>query len=185
MDDKRIIALYENRDQRAITETAHKYGAYCRAIAMDILAAPEDAEECVNDTWMAAWQSIPPQVPVTLRTFLGRITRNLSISRYRANHAGKRYQGMELLLSELEECIPAPTGVEEAMDERQLSLLISDWLESLRGDERTVFVRRYWYGDGVKNLASVWGCSPNAMSQRLSRLREELKKYLEQEGVYL
>lgn len=185
MEDRKIIELYCLRDEQAIAQTDQKYGPYCRAIALNVLSVPEDAEECVNDTWHAAWRRIPPEIPMALGAFLGRITRNLSISRFRANRAQKRYRGMEVLLSELEECVPAPAGVEQLCDERELSRLISDWLDSLSEDDCALFVRRYWYGDAVKNLAERWGGTANAMAQRMHRLRRELKAFLEQEGVAL
>ena len=112
MEDQGIIRLYFNRDQEAIRQTDRKYGRQCRRTARNILAIPEDAEECVNDTYLAAWNTIPPERPRTLGAYLGRIIRNLSISRYRANHAQKRYAGLEAMLSELEECVPGRADVE-------------------------------------------------------------------------
>ncbi len=185
MDDPKIIELYYQRSEQAIRETDAKYGAYCRSIALNILSVWEDAEECVNDTWHAAWNRMPPDLPRCLRAFLGRITRNLSISRFRANHAQKRYQGMEVLLSELDDCVPDGGSVEQAADARALSALICGWLDSLGEDDCTLFVRRYWHGDAVKDLARKWGCTAGQMAQRMLRLRRELKAYLEQEGVAL
>lgn len=183
MEDLGIIDLYHARDERAIAESERKYGAFCRAVAMNLLRVREDAEECVNDTWHAAWNRMPPDRPQSLKAFLGRITRNLSVSRFRADHARKRYDGMEILLSELDECVPDLHGVEEAADARALAWTISRWLENLPADDSTLFLRRYWYGDAVKTLAAQWGCTPNKMAQRMFALRRELKGYLEKEGV--
>ncbi len=183
MDDPRIIELYFQRDERAIAETDVKYGPYCRSIARNILSVREDAEECVNDTWHAAWNRMPPDRPQCLSAFLGRITRNLSISRFRSNRARKRYNGVEVLLSELDECVPDGRDVEQMADEHTLSGLISGWLDGLSDDDCALFVRRYWHGDAVKDLARHWGCTANQMAQRMLRLRRELRGFLESEGV--
>lgn len=185
MDDLAIIQLYHDRDQSAIAESDRKYGGMCRAIAGNILSVREDAEECVNDTWHAAWNTMPPERPRSLGAFLGRITRNLSISRWRRCHAQKRYGGMEVMLSELSDCVPAPDNVERYMDRKQLSEAISRWLDALEEGDRTLFLRRYWYGQPVQALARERGERPNALSQRLRRLRLSLKASLETEGVSL
>ena len=185
MDDNRIIELYHRRDEQAIAESESKYGPQCRRIALNILTIPEDAEECVNDTWHAAWNRMPPNWPGSLGAFLGRITRNLSISRFRANRAKKRYSALEVLLSELDDCVPAQTGVEQEIDRRELTGLIDRWLDSLEEDERTLFVRRYWYGDALRDLADECGCTPNRLAQRMLRLRRNLSAFLEAEGVTL
>ena len=185
MDDQQIVALYHQRDERAIEETGRKYGSFCHRIAMNILSVPEDAEECVNDTWHAAWTRMPPDLPQFLGAFLGRITRNLSISRFRANRAKKRYHGLEIMLSELDDCVPSSQNVESAIDQRQLSEFISAWLDSLPAEERALFVRRYWHGDEVRALAAECACTPNQMAQRMLKLRRSLKAFLEAEGVVL
>lgn len=185
MDDGRIIELYHRRDERAIRESSRKYGLLCRRIALNILGIQEDAEECVNDTWYAAWKRMPPDRPRALGAFLGRITRNLSISRWRACHAKKRYSGTEILLSELDDCIPASDDVEHAAERRELAGLLNSWLDSLPKEDCMLFVRRYWYGDAANALAEEMGCTPNQMAQRMMRLRRKLKVFLEQEGVCL
>lgn len=182
MEDTAIIALYWSRDEAAIAETDKKYGPYCRAIAQNILTIREDAEECVSDSYHRAWNAMPPQRPDSLPPFLGRIVRNLSISRWRRERAQKRYAGLESLLSGLEECLPDPKGVEEAVEGRELTHRIEVWLESLPQDDRAVFLRRYWYGQEVQAMARAWGVSPNQMAKRLQRLRKSLKRDLEQEG---
>lgn len=185
MEDQQIIALYHGRDESAIAETDRKYGFFCRTIAMNILSVREDAEECVNDTWHAAWTKMPPELPRSLKAFLGRITRNLSISRFRASHAQKRYNGLELMLSELEECVPSSASVEKVVEQKELGGFISDWLETLPEDDRILFIRRYWYGDAAKMLAAERKCSENQIVQRMRWLRGRLKTYLETRGVIL
>ena len=185
MEDAAILDLYNRRCEQAISETADKYGAYCGAVARNILTVPEDAEECLSDTWLAAWNDIPPSRPASLKAYLGRLTRNLAITRWRYTHAQKRCSGLEVLLSELEDCLPARGGVEESLEQRELSCLLSAWLDSLPADDRRLFVRRYWYGVAVKDLAREAGLRDNLMAQRLFRLRRGLKKRLEQEGVIL
>ena len=185
MEDRKIIALYHGRDEAAITETERKYGPFCCRIALNILAVREDAEECVNDTWYAAWERMPPEEPVSLRAFLGRITRNLAVSRFRASRAQKRYSGLELLLSELEECVPSDVSVERTLEGKELGDAISDWLETLREDDRELFVRRYWYGDTVKTLAAERNCGERQAAQRMYWLRGRLKTHLESKGVGL
>lgn len=185
MEDKQIIALYFQRNETAITETAKKYGTFCHKIAMNILSVHEDAEECVNDTYHSVWNQIPPVNPCSFRAFLGRITRNLSISRFRSMHAKKRYHGIELMLSELEECIPSSSNVELVIETQELSMYLSDWLHAQTDDDAMLFVRRYWYGDSVQNLAEKSGTTPAKMAQTMLRLRKSLKSYLEQKGVTL
>lgn len=184
MTDEQIIRLYFDRDQAAIAETDRKYGSYCYSIASNLLGR-EDSEECVNDTYHAAWTHIPPEVPQSLKAFLGRIVRNLSISRFRRSHAQKRSSGTDVLLSELEDCLPTPQTVETEADSRALSRLISSWLATLSGDDRALFVLRYWHGSAVQDLAEKCGCTPNAVSLRIRRLRKNLKHYLEAKGVSL
>lgn len=185
MEDKTILDLYVRRSERAIAETAAKYGPYCGAVAENILSCPEDTEEILNDTWLAAWNDIPPSKPACLRAYLGRITRNLALSRFRFYRTKKRYAGMETLLSELEECLPGPDSVERALDRRELARVLRDWTDSLEPEERQLFVRRYWHGVPVNCLAREAGVTQNAMAQRLLRLRRSLKARLEQEGVEL
>lgn len=182
MEDLQIIALFEGRDEAALAETEQKYGAYCRRIAGNLLGF-EDAEECVSDAWLTAWRRIPPAKPQSLGAFLGKITRTLAISRWRKLHAQKRDAGLTLLLSELEDCLPDPKGVEEAVETRELARLLSHWLRSLPETERVLFLRRYWYGTALTELAREAGCTENQMAQRMRRLRKKLRSTLEQEGI--
>lgn len=184
MEDEEIVRLYYARDERAIRLTERKYGSFCHRLAGSLLSAREDAEECVNDTWLAAWRAIPPARPRSLRAFLGRIVRNLSISRWRAGQTQKRNGGLEVLLSELEDCLPDPDTVEQAAERAELGRAVSRWLRTLTAEDGRLFIRRYWYGDGVKDLAAELGRTPNQISQRLLKLRRELKIVLEK-GEYL
>lgn len=185
MDDKQIVDLYFARDEQAIAETEQKYGRFCLRISMNVLGVREDAEECVSDTYLSAWKQIPPTVPMSLKAFLGRIVRNLSISRFRSMRAKKRYSGMEVLLSELGDCVPSSENVEQAMEAKELSGYISEWLDSLSAEDCALFVRRYWFGDGVQDLAEKCGITAAQMAQRMLRLRKGLRTALEQKGVAL
>lgn len=184
MDDREIIELFWQRDQRAVAEASDKYGGYCRAIAGRILPSPEDAEECVNDALYRAWEAIPPQRPGSLSAFLGRLTRNLSLDRWRQDTARKRGGGQAALaLSELDECVPAPSGVEEELDVRLLADCVERFVRTLPDTQRRVFLRRYWYLCSVKEVAAQSGMSVSRTSSMLFRLRKSLKQYLEKEGI--
>lgn len=182
MDDMHIISLFRRRDELAITETRRKYGPYCNKIALNLLGSPEDAEECVSDALYAAWQQIPPLIPQSLRTFLGRITRNLSVSRYRSNKAKKRSCGMDDMLSELSDCLPDGSSLEDQVDSRALTAAITGWLDTLVPGDRELFVRRYWFCDGLSDIAAEMEETPQQLAQRTYRLRKSLKKRLEKEG---
>jgi RNA polymerase sigma-70 factor (ECF subfamily) len=185
MEDKKIIELYFARNESAIAETDRKYGGYCHRIALNLLHIREDAEECVNDTYLATWNRVPPENPRSLSAFLGRILRNIAISRFRRDHARKRFDGMELLLSELEDCIPSSSNVESTIEENELSEIISDWLEALPINDRALFIRRYYHGESIKALAKISGNDPTRLSSRLFILRKKLKQVLEEKGVCL
>lgn len=181
MDDIDIIELYHRRDESAIAETDRNHGAFCRTVSFNLLSSREDAEECVNDTWLAAWNSMPPERPASLRAFLGRIVRNISIGKFRKNRAQKRYSGIEVMLSELGECVPGDCA-EKEIERLELSGAISRWLSRLDRESRSLFVRRYWYGMQVQEIASERGESPNSVAKRMQKLRESLRRELEKEG---
>ncbi len=182
MDDAGIIELYFSRDENAIKETDKKYGVYCTTIAMGLLHLREDAQECVNDTYLSAWNQIPPFVPECLRTFLGRLTRNIAICRYRRNNAMKRRDSLDIPFSELEECLPSDRNVEQTFDAKQLGRYISEWLDGLAEQDRMIFVRRYWLGDKAVVLAKMTGMTESGMSRKLTILRNDLRKYLTKKG---
>jgi len=183
MEDQAIINLYWERDEAAIRETDHKYGRFCYSLAFNILAVSEDAEECVSETYQKAWNSIPPEKPAAFRAWLGRITRNISINRWRYKHAAKRNTETEVLLSELSDCIPDHKTTDEILESKALSQYISDWLDSLSPQDRNLFIRRYWNGDALQRLSEYSGISPNKLAGRMFRLRNSLKAYLTEKGV--
>ena len=184
MEDARIIELYNARSELAVAETERKFGKMLFSIAMNILSCIEDSEETVNDTYGKAWNSIPPEEPDFLGAWLGKITRNLSISRWRKNKAQKR-SGIEIMLSELEECIPSSENVEKESENGEITAVINRWLETLSKDERIYFIRRYWYGDSVSELAEKVKIPPKKLSSKMFRLRKSLKEFLEKEGIAL
>ena len=185
MDDKRIIELFFARDERALEEFSAKYGALCRKIARSILGNDLDAEECENDTYLKAWDSIPPNRPDNLKAWLGKVCRNAALNLWQKNHAKKRNRGMDILLSELEECIPSHTSVEMEIENSEISTCINGWLRTLPREDRILFVRRYWYGDAVNDLAKARNTSSQKISQKLFRLRKGLKAALEKEDIQL
>jgi RNA polymerase sigma-70 factor (ECF subfamily) len=185
MDDQQIVDLYWKRDESAIAETQKKYGKYCHTIAYAILHSHEDAEECVNDTYLRAWGAIPPAKPGRLSTFLGKITRNLSLDRYEKNTAQKRSGPVELVLDELSECIPDADSALDPIDMIALGDAINAFLEGLPQKTRQIFLRRYWYMSPVKDIARDTGMSEGAVKVSLMRTRESFKAYLEKEGIVL
>ena len=185
MEDTKIVELFFARDEKALSETQSKYGPFCRNIAWNLLLNREDAEECVNDTMHAAWNTIPPTRPHSLRAYLGGITRKLALMCFRKRTAKKRDGGIALSLEELSEVIPSAQDVERSVETSELSEYINKWLRTLDPKQRVLFVRRYWFGDPVLDLAKKAGLSPNTLSQQLFVPRRKLKEYLEQEGVSL
>ena len=183
MEDAAIVQLYWDREERAIAESDRKYGIFCIRMAQNILNSSQDAEECVNDTWHRAWDTMPPQRPQLLRAYFAAITRNLSLNRWHKARAEKRGGGLDVLLSELEDCLPAAGSVEDAVESHELAQTIDRWLTGLALADRVAFLRRYWYGQRVDQVARQAGCSPNTMTKRLGRLRESLRRALEQEGI--
>lgn len=186
VDDQQIIALYWDRDQAAITESGVKYGPLLHSISYHILSSHEDSEECVNDTYGKAWDTMPPKRPDSLAAYLGRIVRNLSLNRWHQLRARKRGRdGGTVLLSELADCVPASQSVEETVEAAELTELIRRWLEALPQEDRVLFLRRYWFCDPVNQLAEAAGTTPNKLAGRLYRLRQKLRVTLEQEGISL
>ena len=183
MDDHQILAYFFNRDEAALTHTEAKYGKLCHSVAMNILSDRMDAEECVNDTWIRSWNAMPSERPVNLRAFFCRITRNLSIDRYRARHKTKsRGDGFEVALHELTECLPDPATVQ---DNDPLPALLDEFLDSLKPIPRKLLVGRYWHAYSVSRLAEAYGMTPNHVTVTLKRLREALRAYLTERGYRL
>ncbi len=182
MDDQSIIALFFERSDRAIPETDTKYGAYCRGIAFNITSDYRDCEECVNDTYLHAWESIPPIKPDSLRAFLGKIVRNLSLDRLRRKTAERRSVYATTPLDELSDCIPTPSDTECAADDIVLRESINRFLASLPEQTRNIFLRRYWYFSPIKDIARDYGMSESKVKMMMMRAREHLRKQLEEEG---
>ena len=186
MEDNRIIALFWERSPDAIRAVSERYGSYCRRIALSVLGSDADAEECVNDTWMNAWNSIPPQRPERLSTYLGKITRNLSLNRYKQMNTQKRGSGqIELALSELENCVPAQTGIEQITDEMELVAALEKFLLSYPKTERNIFLGRYWYLYSIPELATAYRMSESKIASLLYRMRNRLKLDLQKEEIFL
>lgn len=186
MDDSKIIELYWDRSEQAISETSKKYGRYCHYIAYNILHNDEDSEECVNDTYLRAWDSIPPQRPNKLQTFLGKITRNLSLNKWEKLSAEKRGAGqISVVLDELTECIPAEEDTTNTVENMVIRNVLDRFLDELPTDTRKMFVRRYFYMSPVKEIANEYGLSESKVTVTLFRTRKKLKTALEKEGISL
>ncbi len=184
MDDESIIGLYFVRSERAIAETAAKYGSYCYSIAHHILENREDSEESVNDTYLAAWNTMPPRHPSVLSTFLGKLTRYISLNRWKKRRAGKRGEGqVPLALEELEECI-AGENLEQILEGRELPRCLNRFLEGLPEQERNIFVCRYWYLDSIQEIAQRYRFSESKVKSMLFRTRGKLRVRLEKEGLW-
>lgn len=186
MEDSDIVALFWSRDEKAITETAAKYGSYCSSIAEHILGCAADAEECVNDTYFSAWNTIPPHRPKVLATFLGKLVRNLAFNRYNLLHAQKR-GGHEtaLILDELAEIVSGKENVEDSVAERELLRELERFLRGLPPEKRLIFLRRYWYSDSIGEIAKQLSKSENAVTVALNRLRKRLRDDLTKRGYVL
>lgn len=186
MDDRQIVDLYLERSENAITESAKKYGRYCHYIAYHILQSDEDSKECVNDAYLNAWNSIPPHRPTVLKTFLGKITRNLSLNKYKQLTANKRGEGqIPLVIDELHECLPAADNTEGIIDDVVLTDVFNRFLASLSIVQRKIFIRRYWYLSSVKEISTDYSMEESTVKMSLLRSRNKLRHLLEKEGISL
>ena len=186
MNDSDIIQLYWDRNDRAIRETSEKYGRYCGSIAKNILGNAQDAEECVNDTYFNAWNAMPTHWPERLAAFLGKITRNLSLNRYKRSHAEKRGCGeFVLVLEELADCVSGTDTVEQEIDRRELIRAVNSFVSGLPERKRHLFVRRYWYADPIADIADVYGMGAGNVAKTLERVRKQLRIYLMERGFAL
>ena len=184
MTDTSIIDLYFNRSERAIAESQNSYGGFCYRVANGILNDPADSEESVNDTWLAAWNTIPPTRPQSLKTYFGALTRRISIDRLRKRLAGKRGKGEALIaIDELAECIPSSWSMERSVENRELIRAFNTFLATQAALERNLFVARYWYGLPVAEIAAKFGIKKNTALSKLRRTRIRLLKYLEKEDL--
>ena len=184
MEDSSIIALYFQRSEEAIAATASRFGSYCYSIAYRILRERRDSEEVVSDTYMDAWNAMPPHKPNSLSAFLGRITRRNALDRWEYLHARKRCEGeVPLVLEELGECVAAMGDPEAELEMKEVGQAISRFLRTLSETERKVFVWRYWYLDSIKEIAGRYGFSQSKVKSMLYRTRKKLAEYLGKEGI--
>ncbi|MCD7848166.1 MAG: sigma-70 family RNA polymerase sigma factor [Oscillospiraceae bacterium] len=184
MDDNLIIDLYWARSEDAIGETDKKYGSYLGTIAYNILYSHEDSSEAVNDTYLRAWDSMPPERPNILSAYLGKITRRISLNKRRDQRAEKRGGGeINLVLDELSESIPSGFSVEQEVDAKALGETLNKFLGNLKETERDMFLRRYWYMDSVKDIAEMFGCGESKVKTTLFRIRKKLLATIESEGL--
>ena len=181
LPDETIVNLYFDRSEEAIAACQVKYGKSCHTIAYNILRSDEDAEECVNDTWLRAWNSIPPERPTRLGAWLSTVTRRLALTRYEKKTAARRNGGMEASLEELAECVTA--GSLTIADEVALSEAINGFLASLPTRTRMIFMRKYWYMDSIADIAAAMGMGESAVKVTLHRTREKFRKHLAKEGI--
>ena len=184
MEDEKIIDLYFERNESAISETAEKYGNYLYKIAFNILSDNEDSEESVNDTYMSAWNTIPPEKPNVFSAFLSKITRYISLNRYRAGKAEKRGGGeIDTAFEEIEECVPDKSNIYDEIETKELAEIISDYLKKLPETERKIFVCRYYYLDSLSDISKQFGFSKSKVASMLHRTRKKILSHLEKEGV--
>ena len=183
VEDVRIVELYWERSETAIEETQKKYGRYCYHIAYNILRSNEDSEECVNDTYLKAWSSMPPHKPEKLSGFLGKIVRNVALDRYDKKMAAKRSSGVELALDELAECVADTDAEAWNADEERLRTVINGFLASLGKRDRMIFIRRYWYISSISQIATEFGADEGNIKVILHRTRKKFREYLVMEGI--
>lgn len=182
MTDTEIVELYWQRSEEAIAQTMGRYGAYLMKLALNILHIREEAEECVNETYLSAWNQMPSDRPQKLLPYLGRISRCLALNRYDYLNAQKRGADFTLQLSELEECLSGPDLVEQQVDEQALAKTISDFLRTLDEESRNMFIRRYWYSDPIKEIAKRYAVRESKVKSQLFRVRGRLREHLRKEG---
>ncbi len=185
LDDNKIIDLFFERSEEAITKLSEKYGALCFKIATNILNNRLDAEECVNDTYLGLWNSIPPKRPDPLISYVCRIVRNLALTKYHSNTALKRNSIYDVTLDELENCFAFSSTVESEFDAKMTAEIIDEFLMSLDKENRIMFLRRYYYSESISDIAKLFNTSNHNVSVRLSRIREKLKKHLIKEEIFL
>lgn len=185
MTDQTIIDLFWQRSEEAIRNTSKKYGRYLMKIAMNILNYYEESEECVNDTYLMAWEQIPPDRPQKLLSYLGRITRCLALNRYDYLTAQKRNIEFTLQLAELEDCLTGTDSLETQYESGELASVISAFLREQSSDTRNIFIRRYWFSDSIMEIASRFNMSESKVKSILFRTRKRLKKHLESEGYHI
>lgn len=185
MDDSKIIELFFERSEQAIIELSNKYGAICSKVADNILNNRLDSEECVNDAYLGVWNTIPPQRPNPLLSYVCRIVRNLALKKYHENTAQKRNSNYDVALDEIADCIPASFSVEDEIMAKEAAGVIDDFLETLDQQSRIMFIRRYWHADSIEEIAILFHKNKHYISVRLSRIRKALRQHLRKKGVFL
>lgn len=185
MEDNEIIELFLQRSQRAIAETDQKYGGRLQTLSMNILHDRQDAEECVNDTYHATWNTLPPERPNYFFAYLAKLARNFSFGKYDYYHAQKRCVTVVELSDAIENCIPAPNDLEQKLDSKEIGRIISTFLYEQSSEMRAVFVRRYWYMDPIKDIAEMFQISESKVKSILFRMRNKLREHLEEEDIHL
>ena len=185
IEDEKIIDLFFNRSEKAIQELDIKYGKVCHKLSYNILNNKQDAEECVNDAYLGAWNAIPPTRPNPLLSYIVKIVRNISLKIYWRKEAAKRSSHYTIALEEIEACIAAPNTVEAEIDARELARSIESFLDTLTTENRVIFMRRYWFADSYKDIAEFMGLSEKNISVRLTRIREKMKQYLIEREVFI
>lgn len=185
MDDKRIIELFLQRSEQAVSEISAKYGAISIKTAYNILGNHEDAEECVNDAYLGVWNSVPPQNPDPLLAFLLKIVRNISITRHKYNSRKKRNGQYDECVDEFDYCLSSGERIDDEIYAEELTNFIEEFLDGISKTNRMLFMRRYWYVDSYETIAKLTGLKESAVRTRLSRIRSDLKKYLKKRGVQI
>ena len=185
IEDEKIIDLFFNRSEKAIQELDIKYGKVCHKLSYNILNNKQDAEECVNDAYLGAWNAIPPTRPNPLLSYIVKIVRNISLKIYWRKEAAKRSSHYTIALEEIEACIAAPNTVEAEIEARELARIIESFLDTLTTENRVIFMRRYWFSDSYKDIAEFVGLSEKNISVRLTRIREKMKQYLIEREVFV
>ncbi len=185
MEDEAILALFFSRSEEAVGALDEKYGALARRLSRNLVGSPEDAEECVNDAYLAVWNAVPPERPERLMAYLCRIVRNRSLSRRRGSLARKRSATGDVALEELAECLASPEGTEDAVEARELTRLLESFLQALSEENRVIFLRRYWFSDTYEEIGRRTGLTVKNVSVRLTRMRKQLKAFLEAKEVFI
>ena len=184
MDDNQIIEMYISRNQKAVEETNNKYGKYCRSVAYNFLKNKEDVSEAVNDTYLGAWNSIPPNIPERLSVFLGKITRNICLNMLRSKNARRRGSSeSEIIFEEVSECICSGANAPARIEAKELAVFIDTFLSQLPETERRVFVRRYWHFDSLEKISVQYGFSISKVKSMLFRIRRKLQKEMRKENL--
>lgn len=185
MEDEKIIEMFFERSEQSIRELDIKYGKVCRKLSYNIVNSRQDAEECVNDAYLGAWNAIPPVKPDPLLTYICKIVRNISLKIYYKKEAAKRNSTYTIVMEEIEACIAGPDTVEAEIEAKELALIIESFLDTLTAENRVIFMRRYWFSDSCKDIAGFVGLSEKNISVRLTRIRQKMKSYLAEREVFV